>query len=258
MKKLAAWLGTAHFASDLTPYILPMTSLRPGPTSDKEPSMAQYITLTADDGHTLDAYLALPAGKPTAGVVVLQEIFGVNSHIRSVTDRYAELGYAALAPALFDRSERRVELPYEALAAGKEHVMSIEPAKTMLDVTAAVKEMRKFGPVAIVGFCWGGSLAHAAAAHGIPDAAVAYYGGQVPDMLHLKPKVPAIYHFGGRDPFIPRAKVDEVAVGLPDNAVYVYDDAGHGFNCEARADYNESAASLAQTRTTAFLSINLS
>ena len=222
--------------------------------------MSRTIKLTTDDGVTIGAYRADPPGKPKGGIVVLQEIFGVNPHIRRVADGFAAEGYLAIAPALFDRAKPGVELGYnpDGMQAGRGYVGQIEPAKTMLDVKAAVKAASEGGKVAIVGYCWGGSLAYAAACSldGLA-AAVGYYGGTIAKSLDRRPQVPTILHFGEKDAHIPMSDVEAIKAALPDLPVYTYN-ADHGFNCDARGSYDKPSAALALERTLAFLDKHLS
>jgi carboxymethylenebutenolidase len=221
--------------------------------------MSQTIKLTTEDGVTIDAYRAEPAGKPKGSIVVLQEIFGVNAHIRRVADGFAAEGYLAIAPALFDRAKPGVEMGYgpEDIEAGAGLVGRISPAKTMMDVAAAVKAAAAGGKVGVVGYCWGGSLAFAAACtqDGLA-AAVGYYGGNIAKMLDQRPKVPTMLHFGEQDAYIPVADVDAIKAALPDVPVYTYA-AGHGFNCDARGSYDGPSAAQALGRTLAFLGQHL-
>ncbi|MGI3899116.1 MAG: dienelactone hydrolase family protein [Janthinobacterium lividum] len=216
--------------------------------------MSQTIKLTAADGVTIDAYRADPSGKPKGGIVVLQEIFGVNAHIRRVADGFAAQGYLVIAPALFDRAKPGVELGYtpEDMPAGVALVGEVGHDKTMLDVAAAVKAATEGGKVGVVGYCWGGSLAYAAACSidGV-TAAVGYYGGTVAKSLASKPKVPVILHFGEKDAHIPMSDVAAIKSALPQVPVYTYD-AGHGFNCDARGSYDKPSAAVALDRTLAF------
>ena len=217
--------------------------------------MGSIIKLTASDGVTIDAYRAEPAGTPRGGIVVLQEIFGINAHIRSVADRYAAQGYLAVAPALFDRVTPGLELGYDqdGMTTGMATLKQASPENTMKDVAAAVAEVAKAGKVAIVGFCWGGTLAYAAAARldGIA-AAVGYYGCGIASMLDAKPKVPVMLHFGEKDDHIPMSSVEAIRAALPDVPVFTYP-AGHGFNCDARGSYDKASADLALSRTLPFL-----
>jgi carboxymethylenebutenolidase len=216
--------------------------------------MGQIITLTTSDGFALSAYRVEPAGTPRGGIVVLQEIFGVNHHIRAVADRYAEQGYLAVAPALFDRVQPGVELGYtpDGIQQGIELNKKTRREDTLKDIAAAVAEAARAGKVGVVGYCWGGSLAYASAASldGIA-AAVGYYGGMIAGMLDQKPKVPTILHFGAKDAHIPLSDVEKIKAALPSVPVYVYD-ADHGFNCDERGSYNTPSADLALGRTLPF------
>lgn len=210
--------------------------------------------LTATDGHVFDAYEAHPDGA-RAAVVIAQEIFGVNAHIRSVVDRYAALGYRTIAPALFDRVEAGVELDYDGAGVerGRELAGAIKWEPAMADLAAAVAHVTGTGPVAVIGYCFGGSLAWRAA-HELPvDAAVGYYGGQVHELNDLAPKAPTMLHFGELDHAIPIDHVDAVAAAHPDVAVHVYPGAQHGFNCDARGSYDPVSAVIALGRTIDFI-----
>ncbi len=216
--------------------------------------MSGNIKLTASDGVTISAYEATPAGKPRGGIVVLQEIFGVNSHIRRVADGFAAEGYLAIAPAMFDRVQPGVEIGYtpDDIAEGMRIVQQVDQTAAMLDVQAAIKEASKAGKVGVVGFCWGGSLAFASAADltGL-SAAVGYYGGNIAKMLDKKPKVPLILHFGELDQHISKSDVASIKAAVPDVPVYTYN-ADHGFNCDARGSYDKPSAEQAMARTLAF------
>jgi carboxymethylenebutenolidase len=217
--------------------------------------MGTTIKLTAADSVTIDAYRADPAGSPRGGLVVLQEIFGVNAHIRSVADRFADQGYLAIAPALFDRVQPGLELGYDAegLKIGVATQKQTVPADTLKDVAAAVAEAAGAGRVGVVGYCWGGTLAYRAAAElaGVA-AAVGYYGGGIASMLDTRPKVPLMLHFGETDDHIPLTAVEAIRAALPGVPVYTYP-AGHGFNCDARGSYDRASADLALSRTLPFL-----
>ena len=219
---------------------------------------AATIELTASDGHALAAYESRPE-TPVAAIVIVQEIFGVNSHIRSVVDRYATLGFHAIAPALFDRVEHQdgksVELGYtqDDVARGREIRTAIEWDVTMLDVGAAVTHVAPTGPVAAIGYCWGGSLAWLAASQLPVAAAVGYYGGQITQFLDRSPRCPVLLHFGALDSAIPLDGVAKIGEQYPDVEIHIYDDADHGFNCDARATYHPESAALALERTLAFL-----
>jgi len=217
--------------------------------------MGQAIELTAGDGFKLAAYRADPSGKPRGGLVVAQEIFGVNSHIKSVCDGFAEDGYAAIAPALFDRSQRGVDLGYtpDDIAKGRELKARTQIDATLLDVAAARNALSAAGKVAIVGYCWGGYVAWMSASRLSGFAcAIPYYGGGMLEAAAEKPKCPVMAHFGERDSMIPVAGVRELAAGHPEAQVFVYA-ADHGFNCDQRGSYDAAAAKTARERTVAFL-----
>jgi carboxymethylenebutenolidase len=218
--------------------------------------MGQMIELKTKDGQTISAYKAEPSGKPRGGVVVIQEIWGVNSHIRNVADGYAKEGYVAVAPAIFDRVEKGITMDQytqETMGRGFSLMQKVNQDKAMLDIQAAVDEASKAGKVGVVGFCFGGRLAWLAAArvNGI-SASVPYYGGGIPDLASEKPKVPVILHFGEKDQHIPVASVQQFQKAHPDLPVYMYN-ADHGFNCDQRGSYDAASAKLARERTLEFL-----
>jgi carboxymethylenebutenolidase len=216
--------------------------------------VGKKVELKAADGHTFGAYVAEPQGTPRGAIVVVQEIFGVNSHIRSVADGYAADGYLAVAPALFDRAQRNYESGYTQpeIQAGIGLKGKVSNEKALADVQAAIDYARKAGKVGIVGYCWGGTIAWLAAARASGLAAsVAYYGGGVPDLKDEKPKVPAMFHFGETDQSIPLEKAKAVAAAHPGVTTYYYP-AGHGFNCDQRPSYHEASAKQARTRTLEF------
>jgi carboxymethylenebutenolidase len=217
--------------------------------------MGERIELTAADGFRLSAYRADPPGKRRGALVVAQEIFGVNSHIRSVCDGYAADGYVAIAPALFDRYERDVDIGYTPadVARGRELKARAKADVALLDVDAARAAVAFAGNVGIVGYCWGGYLAWIAAARVAGFAcAVPYYGGGVTDAIAEQPKCPVMAHFGERDSMIPAAGVKALAAAHPAAQVFLYP-ADHGFNCDQRSAFDPAAASLARERTLAFL-----
>lgn len=212
--------------------------------------------LTASDGHRLGAYEQHPDGA-SASVVIAQEIFGVNPHIRSVVDRYAALGYRAIAPAFFDRIEPGVEIDYaDGIERGLELLAATGDDNAVTDIGAAVAHVAPTGPVAVVGYCWGGLLAWLAAASLPIDAAVGYYGGRINAHLDAVPACPILLHFGDTDPSIPLSAVEEIGAAYPDVPIHVYP-AGHGFNCDVRDSYHEESATLALERTIEFLAENL-
>jgi len=215
-----------------------------------------WTELTAADGHVLQAWVARPAGKPRGAIVVLQEIFGVNAHIRSVCERWAAEGWLAIAPALYDRVARGTETGYDpqGVARGRAAKEKLGDATALRDVQAAVALARaEGGRVAVMGFCWGGTLAWLAAAR-LPgvDAAIAYYGTNIAGYLDEAPKVPVLLHFGEQDTHIPPEHVQKIAAAWPGLALHRYP-AGHGFNCDERPAYDAPSAQLAATRTREFL-----
>jgi carboxymethylenebutenolidase len=219
--------------------------------------MGGWIELEAEDGHRLAAWHAPAAGKRRAGLVVVQEIFGVNRHMRRVTDAFADQGYEAICPALFDRVERGVELGYETadMERGRGLRAAIPLDRVLADVAAAVKRLAP-GKVGIVGYCWGGSLAFLAATRLAIDAAVGYYGAMIAAHAGEKPCCPVMLHFGERDKGIPLSDVDIVRAARPDATIHLYP-ADHGFNCDERKQYDAASARLAGERTLAFFAAHL-
>jgi len=218
--------------------------------------MSEYVTLTALDGHKLGAYVARPAGDPIAGLVVVQEIFGVNAHIRSVADGYAKDGFLTIAPALFDRIQAGIELKYEGedMKTGMSLAQKLVPDLSLSDIGAAIEfACSSTGKkVGIIGYCYGGTMAWLAATRLHPEAAVGYYGGHIAHYADETPTAPVMLHFGKQDAHIPAEGVEKVHAAHPEVEIYWYD-AGHGFNCDARASYNAEAAKLARERSLEFL-----
>ncbi|MEO6017588.1 MAG: dienelactone hydrolase family protein [Polaromonas sp.] len=228
--------------------------------------MGQFIQLKAADGFALPAYVAEPEGQPRGAVVVLQEIFGVNSHIRAVTDRFAVQGYLAIAPATFERVKPGVEIGYteDDMKTGSGYKAAVEalPGVGVLqDIQAAIDYAAKTsgGKVGIIGFCWGGLLAWRAACtlKGL-SAAVPYYGGGVTSEAEIArtPQCPVLAHFGDQDHWIPMEGVEAFKQAHPEVEVHVYA-ANHGFNCDQRGSYNEAAANTARERSLAFFASKL-
>ncbi|GEB37069.1 carboxymethylenebutenolidase [Gluconacetobacter liquefaciens] len=217
--------------------------------------MGQTITLTATDGHTLSAYTAGPADAARA-LVVVQEIFGVNHHIRAVADSFAADGYRVIAPALFDRAEGGVELPYDqdGVQKGLKLRAAIPPEDTLLDITAAARALGlPPAHTGIIGYCWGGTIAWQAACRtNVFGAAIGWYGGGIAAERTLVPHCPVELHFGETDASIPLSDIAAIRAAYPDLPVYTYPDAGHGFGCPERASFNATAAHLARTRSLAF------
>jgi carboxymethylenebutenolidase len=221
--------------------------------------MTGMIELVASDGFKLSAYRADPDGAPRGGLVVVQEIFGVNSHIKSVCDGYAADGYLAIAPALFDRYERDVDLGYTPDDIAKGRVLKGKAVNdvALRDVAAARDAATEAGKVGVVGYCWGGLITWLAASR-LPGVACAvpYYGGGMPDAIGETPRCPVMAHFGEWDQVIPVAAVDKLKAAHPDIEVFIYA-ADHGFNCDQRASYDPISAKLARERTLEFLRDNI-
>ena len=216
--------------------------------------MGHWIELRPESAGPIRAWRADPEGRPRGAIVVIQEIFGVNAHIRAVTDRFAVDDYLAIAPAIFDHVEKGFDVGYDAesRAQGIEIVGKIDREQTMRDVAAAIDVAKEGGKVGIVGYCLGGTIAWAAAVDqpGL-SAAVCYYGGGIVAMKDQKPRVPTMLHFGEKDEHIPVAGVRELAAQYPDIPVRLYL-AGHGFNCDHRESYDAPSAALAWERTLEF------
>jgi carboxymethylenebutenolidase len=221
----------------------------------REDVMGEMLNLTAEDGHRLSAYRATPVGQPRGGLVVVQEIFGVNSHIKKITDGFAADGYVAIAPALFDRVERGFETGYAPadIERGRMVRGKLQVEDAVKDVTAAVKELQKAGlKIGVVGYCFGGTVAWLAATR-IPGVAAAssFYGGGVADAAGEQPGCPVIFHFGETDASIPKDHWDRIKTQHPKIPMHTYP-AGHGFSCDERGSYHEPSARLARQRTIAF------
>ena len=217
--------------------------------------MGEYSTIMARDGHEFQAWLAAAPGRPRGALLVIQEIFGVNSHIRKVTDGFAADGYTAIAPCLFDRVRRGIELGYSAadMQEGSGYTKQLTPEDTLRDLAAAIAVVKHSGRAATVGYCWGGTLSYLAACQ-LPLACAVVYYGKVVAYLDRKPRCPVMYHYGADDKSIPPADVEQTrAAAAAPEMVYSYAGAGHGFNCEQRDSYNPQAAALARTRTLEFL-----
>lgn len=219
---------------------------------------SRTIELTAADGHRLAAHRADPDGAPKGGIVVVQEIFGLNSHVRSVCDGFAADGWLAVAPALFDRKERGLELGYapDDIPRGRDVAYAIPFDDALKDIDAALALVRaEAGSGAVVGYCWGGTLAWLSATRLSPDAAVGYYGGGVAKHAGETPRCPTMLHFGETDHAIPLSDVEAVKAAHPGVPVHLYP-AGHGFNCDQRGSYDAASARAARERTLAFLAAN--
>jgi carboxymethylenebutenolidase len=223
--------------------------------------MGTKIKLKAADGHELDAYLAESSGTARGTIVLVQEIFGVNSHIRSVADDYANQGFHVIAPALFDRVQRNLELSYNPTdsAQGMKTARQIGMDAALLDLAACISHARaEWGrlKVGVLGYCYGGSLAWLAGTRLDPAAAVCYYGGQIAANAAEKPRCPVMMHFGAKDPHIGPAEIEKIKAAHPEIPLFLYH-AGHGFNCDQRKDFDPQSAKLARQRTLEFFNKQL-
>ncbi len=219
--------------------------------------MGQNITLQAEDGQKLGGYRANPAGQARASLVIIQEIFGVNKHIREVCDGFAADGYVALAPALFDRVEPNFQTGYEQadIVRGREIRGKIGWDAMIMDTRAAVKALAsERNKIGIIGYCMGGSIAWLGATRidGL-SAAVGYYGGAVAEFANERPRCPVMLHFGETDASIPKEHWDKIKAAQPTVPMHIYPGAGHGFSCDHRASFHEPSHRLARQRTIEFL-----
>ncbi len=217
--------------------------------------MGKMIELTAGDGHKFAAYRAEPAGKPRGGLIVVQEIFGVNSHIRSVADGYAADGYLAIAPAFFDRVERGLDIGYTPadIERGRAFIPKMQWDTVMKDAAAAKENIKSAGKFAVLGYCWGGTVAWVSGSRlAGASASVCYYGGGIAGLIGEQPKCPVMFHWGETDHAIPVADAKKVAAAHPKAQSFIYA-AGHGFNCDQRGSYHAESAKTARTRSLEFL-----
>jgi carboxymethylenebutenolidase len=232
------------------------------------PIHTEWTTVSTADG-AMEAYLALPPAGTGPGLLLLQEIFGVNEHIRTVAEQYALAGFVVLAPDVFWRSAPRVELGYEGAdrQRGVALAGTLKPAEVLADLQAATAALRARpelgagGKVGAIGWCMGGRLAYTAAAVAGVDAAVAYYGGGIQGQLALAAQVrcPMLFHYAGHDDHIPPEAVEAVRAAFAGKAaeLFVYPGSTHGFNCWARASYHAPSAALALGRSLSFLAEQL-
>jgi carboxymethylenebutenolidase len=209
-----------------------------------------HLQLRAADGHTFSAYVAKPEGASRGAVVVIQEIFGVTGHIERVAEQFAAHGYLSIAPALFDRQERGVNLPYDEAGAAKGIALmqKADRAGLRADLTATIGAVIHAGAVGMVGYCWGGAVTYIAGCRTNLAAGVSYYPGRIGSLLDETPRCPMMFHFGEQDTHIPRADVERLRAAFPQGEIYLYA-ADHGFNCPDRASFNAAAATLAFKRT---------
>jgi carboxymethylenebutenolidase len=217
-----------------------------------------HLQLRAADGHAFSAYLARPEGRARGGIVVVQEIFGVTGHIERVAEQFAAAGYLGIAPALFDRQERDVSLPYDTagIARGVGFMQKADFGDVMADLQAAIDAVAHAGAVGMVGYCWGGLVTYLAGSRTSLAAGVAYYGGGITRFLEPVPRCPMQFHFGEQDTHIPLSDVDKIHAAFPLGDYHTYA-AGHGFNCTDRASYDAAAAHLAFARTKEFFGKHL-
>jgi carboxymethylenebutenolidase len=227
--------------------------------------MGEWVKLKASDGNELSAYVAKPEGEAVGALVVVQEIFGVNAHIRSVADGYAKDGFVVIAPALFDRYEKGVELKYEGEDMGKAYELygKLKPETALLDVAAGFEYLKAVGKkIGVIGYCYGGFMAWLSATRGAtvamqPVCTVGYYAGGIGHVATETPSCPVMLHFGAEDTHIGPDQVEAVRNAHPEVKIYVYEGAEHGFNCDARGSYNPDAAKLARERSLQFLKANI-
>ena len=227
--------------------------------------MSEWVKLKAADGHELSAYVAKPEGRAIGALVLVQEIFGVNAHIRGVADGYANDGFVVVAPALFDRYEKRVELKYEGedLKKAYELYQKLDPSTALMDVAAAYGHLEPAGKgIGVIGYCYGGFISWLSATRGEtlkmqPSCVVGYYAGGIGSVAKEEPSCPVMLHFGAEDDHIGKEQVDAVREAHPDVEIFVYEGAGHGFNCDARGSYNPEASKLARQRSLQFLKTHI-
>ena len=223
--------------------------------------MSEWTKVKASDGHELSAYVARPASEPVGALVLIQEIFGVNAHIRGVADGYARDGFLVVAPALFDRIQPGIELKYEGEDGKRafELMHKLDLNTALMDVSAAYELVREADRgIGIIGYCFGGLMSWLTATRGEtlkmqPSCCVGYYPGGIGKFAAEEPSCPVMLHIGAEDTHIRSDQIDAVRAAHPEVEIYLYEGAGHGFNCDARASYNRTAAALARERTLAFL-----
>lgn len=226
--------------------------------------MREHINLAADDGHSFQGYCSTPHNEVVkGGVLVVQEIFGVNNYIKEVCHKLSKTGYIAIAPCLFDRHKPAVTLGYnsDSIAKGRAIKDAIGWKNPILDIEAGLQAFEQINSndlkIGVLGFCWGGTLAWLAACRLQIDCAVSYYGGQISDFINESPRCPTLMHFGANDHGIPSSVPETIQDLYRDINVHVYEGAGHGFSCNHRDDYHSISAELALARTNCYFKINL-
>ena len=220
--------------------------------------MNEILEITAKDKHQFSAYISQPSVKPKAGIVIIQEIFGVNTHIKEVTDLYASKGYLCIAPSLFDRIEKNVILNYDETGVTKgRNLKELCDKNALKDIEASISVVSSAGKVGVIGYCWGGSLSWRIGCEASNvSASVCYYGGDIPKLKNLKPNCNVLTHFGELDKGIPINDVKIFEEIRPEVLTYTYP-ADHGFNCDHRSQFNKKCADIALDRTLKFLEKNL-
>ncbi|MBL4907000.1 MAG: dienelactone hydrolase family protein [Sneathiella sp.] len=217
--------------------------------------MGNMVTLKTNDGHSLSAYVAEATHDLKGGIVLIQEIFGINAHIKDVCDRYAKHGYTTIAPALFDRIEPKIDLDYDSdgVAKGVDLKGKCSEDLALADIAAAQDHIKSLGTISIIGYCWGGTLAYLAACKlsGFSKA-ISYYGGGVAKLKDEQPQIPLMMHFGDQDTSIPMTDVDAIMTARPESKIFIYQ-AGHGFNCDRRSSYDANASKVALERSLHFI-----
>jgi carboxymethylenebutenolidase len=216
----------------------------------------EFISLTTEDGHELQAYVARPEGTPKGGIVVIQEIFGLTDHIRNMAEKFAAEGYLAVAPAMFDRIKPGIVLDYTDFDTARETMGKLDQDKSISDIRAAAEYARSAGKVGVIGFCWGGAMADLAACNGLVDAGVSYYGRMTVEWLDKQPTCPMLYHYGDRDQLI-LAKTIETIQRARKAKVNIWGNADHGFCCEDRPSYHKAATKQSMEITLKFMAENL-
>ncbi|WP_420223936.1 dienelactone hydrolase family protein [Pigmentiphaga litoralis] len=230
--------------------------------------MTRTLDLKAADGFELKAYVAEPEGTPRAALLILPEIFGVNSHIRSVADRYAGHGYLAIAPNMFDRVQPDLDLGYgdEDVKTGQALMRELDWDQAVLDIEAAAQAVAHAGKVGIVGYCWGGTAAWVAASRStgrsasgdsLITCAVSYYGNAITTVMEDRPRIPMMLHWGEKDHLIALADIERVRDIAPASSQTFIYPTGHGFNCDQRSLYHPESAALAEQRTLDFLKAHI-
>ena len=220
--------------------------------------MSEFMHALVKDGHIADVYVAKPESQAIATVVILQEIFGITDHIKDVCQQYAAHGYLVIAPALYDRIRKNIVLDYSSFAEGVDYKMQLNDEQTLMDIEAAIALVENPSKVAVVGFCFGGALSYLASTRLNLSCAISYYGGGIAEKyINQKPLCPIMYHFGALDSAIPLSEVAVIKSSHPEGVFHIYEDAGHGFNCNFRKDYHEESANIASTRSLDFLKLHL-